>query len=60
MQDQLRKCGVPAAEQIKSGKVDELLEWATKRNKLSQAASSAGPDSRSALRVKAGALRAGR
>jgi len=42
MQDQLRKCGVPAAEQIKSGKVDELLEWATKRNKWPVVAKPAG------------------
>jgi len=28
MQDQLRKCGVPAAEQTKSGDLQELLLWA--------------------------------
>jgi len=32
MQDQLRACGIPATEQIKSGKLDELLEWARTRN----------------------------
>jgi biotin carboxylase len=42
MQDQLRKCGVPAAEQIKSGKVEELVEWATKRNKWPVVAKPAG------------------
>merc|ERR1719502_444562 len=28
MQDQLRKCGIPAAEQIKSGDLQDLLLWA--------------------------------
>jgi len=32
MQDQLRKYGIPATEQIKSGNLEELLEWATTRN----------------------------
>lgn len=42
MQDQLRKCGVPAAVQIKSGKLDELLQWATARNKWPVVAKPAG------------------
>jgi len=42
MQDQLRKCGVPAAEQIKSGKVEELVDWASKRNKWPVVAKPAG------------------
>jgi biotin carboxylase len=32
MQDRLRACGVPAAAQFKSGKLDELLSWACDRN----------------------------
>jgi len=42
MQEQLRKCGVPACEQIKSGKLDELLQWATTRNKWPVVAKPAG------------------
>jgi len=32
MQECLRRHGVPAAEQFKSGKLEELLDWASKRN----------------------------
>lgn len=42
MQDQLRACGVPACEQIKSGKLDELLQWANTRNKWPVVAKPAG------------------
>jgi len=42
MQDQLRSCGIPAAEQIKSGKLDELVDWATKRNQWPVVAKPAG------------------
>jgi len=31
MQEQLRQCGVPAAEQFKSGNLDKLLQWARAR-----------------------------
>lgn len=42
MQDQLRSCGIPATEQIKSGKLDELVDWATKRNQWPVVAKPAG------------------
>jgi len=42
MQDQLRKYGIPATEQIKSGKLDELLEWATTRDDWPVVAKPAG------------------
>jgi len=32
MQERLRECGVPAADQIKSGILTELLSWAQQRN----------------------------
>jgi biotin carboxylase len=32
MQERLRECGVPAADQFRSGDLDELLDWAVKRN----------------------------
>lgn len=32
MQERLRQCGVPAAEQFRSGNLQELLAWAQKRN----------------------------
>lgn len=42
MQDQLRACGLPACEQIKSGHLDELVRWATTRNKWPVVAKPAG------------------
>jgi biotin carboxylase len=33
MQDQLRMCGIPAAEQIKSGQIQDLLLWARRWGK---------------------------
>jgi biotin carboxylase len=42
MQDQLRLCGIPACEQIKSGNLSELLQWATTRNKWPVVAKPAG------------------
>jgi len=42
MQEQLRTCGVPACEQIKSGKLEELLQWATTRDKWPVVAKPAG------------------
>jgi biotin carboxylase len=32
MQERLRDCGIPAADQIRSASLDELLRWATARN----------------------------
>lgn len=32
MQDRLRECGISACEQIKSGDLEELLQWAKARN----------------------------
>jgi len=32
MQEQLRKCGVPAAEQFRAGDLDQLLDWARNHN----------------------------
>merc|ERR1712187_572080 len=42
MQEQLRTSGVPACEQIKSGKLEELLQWATTRDKWPVVAKPAG------------------
>merc|ERR1740139_2035700 len=33
MQERLRECGVPAAEQLRSGNLPELLAWAKNRDR---------------------------
>ena len=47
MQEQLRRCGVPAAKQFISGDVEELCEWARNNNEwplVAKPASSSGSD----------------
>jgi len=47
MQEQLRRCGVPAADQHKSGDLEELLSWARNRDKwplVAKPISSSGSD----------------
>lgn len=47
MQEQLRRCGVPAAEQLKSGDLKTLLDWANSRGQwplVAKPISSSGSD----------------